>query len=78
MLPWEFDYQQYYNQKRTFRRASCLVSRILGNMGAVEPTPLLERFSSPLKGGAAENRYLTGFYLDKPEEMDDPYRYFQW
>lgn len=76
LLPWTFDYQKYYNQKRTFRRTSCLVTRVLGNMGADEPTPLLERFSSPAQ--AADTRYLQGLYLDKPEEMDDPYRYFQW
>ena len=79
LVPWEFDYQKYFNQKRTFRRASCLVSRVLGNMGVDEPTPLLERFSSPVaKGAAGDARWLTGFYLDKPEEFDDPYRYFGW
>ena len=77
LVPWEFDYQKYFNQKRTFRRASCLVARILGNMGVEEPAPLLERFSSPV-GKAAAGRWLTGFYLDKPEEFDDPYRYFGW
>ena len=79
LVPWEFDYQKYFNQKRTFRRASCLVTRVLGNMGVDEPVPLLERFSSPVgKGAAGEGRWLTGFYLDKPEEFDDPYRYFGW
>jgi hypothetical protein len=78
LAPWEFDYQRYYNQKRTFRRASCLLARILGNMGVDEPTPMLERFSSPVKAAATENRWQTGFYLDQPTEFDDPYRYFQW
>ena len=79
LVPWEFDYLKYFNQKRTFRRASCLVTRMLGNMGVGEPVPLLERFSSPVgKGAAGEGRWLTGFYLDKPEEFDDPYRYFGW
>ncbi len=79
LVPWEFDYLKYFNQKRTFRRASCLVTRVLGNMGVGEPVPLLERFSSPVgKGAAGEGRWLTGFYLDKPEEFDDPYRYFGW
>jgi hypothetical protein len=78
LVPWEFDYQQCFNQKRTFRRASCLVTRILGNMGVDEPTPLLQRFSSPPTGAAEENRWLVGFYLDRPEEFHDPYRYFQW
>jgi hypothetical protein len=78
LAPWEFDYQKYYNQKRTFRRLSCLVTRVLGNMSVDEPTPMLERFSSPAKAAAGERRWLAGFYLDKPEESDDPYRYFQW
>ncbi|MGA2032999.1 MAG: hypothetical protein ABSG68_12125, partial [Thermoguttaceae bacterium] len=79
LVPWEFDYQKYFNLKRTFRRASCLVSRALGNMGVDGPTPMLERFSSPAgKGAAGDRRWLTGFYLDKPEEFDDPYRYFGW
>jgi len=79
LAPWEYDYQQYYNQKRTFRRVSCMVSRILGNMGVFGPTPLVERFSSPLKKDAVgKGRWLTGFYLDTPQEFDDPYRYFLW
>ena len=24
------------------------------------------------------NRWLHGFYLDEPEEWDDPYRFFRW
>jgi hypothetical protein len=76
--PWEFDYQKFYNLKRTFRRLSCLVTRVLGNMGATEPTPLIERFSSPFQAGAGEGRWTEGFYLDQPQEFDDPYRYFTW
>jgi hypothetical protein len=78
LVPWDFDYQSYFNQKRTFRRTSFLVTRLLGNMGVEEPTPLLERFSSPVAAGEEEPRWSEGFYLDQPEEFDDPYRYFQW
>jgi hypothetical protein len=79
LAPWEFDYRKYFNLKRTFRRASYLVTRVLGNMGVDGPTPLLERFSTPIgKDTAGDGRWLTGFYLDKPEEFDDPYRYFPW
>jgi hypothetical protein len=77
LLPWDFDYQKYFNQKRTFRRVSYLVTRVLGNMGVDEPTSLLHRFSQPCQAGE-ENRWLKGFYLDRPQEFDDPYRYFQW
>ena len=78
LAPWDFDYQRYYNQKRTFRRTSFLVTRLLGNMGVEEPTPFLARVSSPVLADEEESRWLEGFYLDKPEEFDDPYRYFQW
>ncbi len=78
LAPWEFDYAKYYNQKRTFRRLSYLVARVLGNMGVEEPTPMLERFSSPANGSDHGGRWLAGFYLDKPEEFDDPYRFFPW
>jgi len=78
LAPWDFDYQKYFNQKRTFRRTSFLLARVLGNMGVEEPTPLLARVSSPVLAGEKESRWLDAFYLDKPEEMDDPYRYFQW
>jgi hypothetical protein len=78
LAPWEFDYQKHFNQKRTYRRVSCLVTRVLGNMGVDGPSPLLQRLSAPFKDTAEESRWLVGFYHDRPEEFDDPYRYFQW
>jgi hypothetical protein len=79
LTPWHFDYEKQYNLKRTFRRASFLVSRLLANMGVSGTTPVLARFSSPVGSSEAnENRWLTGLYLDQPTEMDDPYRYFNW
>jgi hypothetical protein len=78
LVPWEFDYSKQYNLKRTYRRASFLVTRLLANLGAAGPTPLLSRFSSPVDGAKPEKRWLDGLYLDPPEEMDDPYRFFRW
>ena len=75
MAPWQFDYKKSYNQKRTFRRTAYLVARVLGNMGASASTPLLERCSKPPE---TAEPWLDSFYLDKPEELDDPYRYFSW
>ena len=78
--PWQFNIQQQ-NTKRTFRRTSSLLSRLLGNLGVQGQTPLLERFSKPVKladGQSDEKRWLKGFYLDTPEEWDDPYRFFGW
>jgi len=80
LAPWQFDYRKYYNLKRSFRHTSCLVTRILGNMGARGATPFISRFSTPVSSNDtdAASRWLKGFYLDTPEEMDDPYRYFRW
>ena len=74
--PWSFSYHEQYNVRRTFRRASFLLTRLLANLGAAGRTPLLARFGSP--AGAAEKRWLDGLYLDEPEEWDDPYRFFRW
>jgi hypothetical protein len=78
LVPWQFDPAKAMNQKRTFRRASCLVTRLAANMGAAGATPLLSRFRSPVEAGKDEKRWLDGFYLDTPEEWDDPYRFFRW
>jgi hypothetical protein len=76
LVPWQFDYQRQ-NTKRTYRRASFLVSRLLSNMGVSGSTPLLQRFRKPA-AAKWEKRWLDGLYLDSPEEWDDPYRFFRW
>ncbi len=78
LAPWQFDPKGPKNVKRTFRRAAFLLSRLLGNMGVGASTPLLPRFRSPVDATRAEKRWLEGFYLDTPEEWDDPYRFFRW
>jgi len=77
IAPWQYKVTQQ-NTKRTFRRTSFLISRLVGNMGVSATTPLLERFHSPVDLAKGEQRWLTGFYLDRPEEWDDPYRFFRW
>jgi beta-galactosidase len=76
--PWQFDYKKFYNLKRTFRRNSYLLTRLLANMGAAGQTPLLERFSTSVDLSKAEKRYMKGLYMDTPQEWDDPYRFFRW
>jgi len=76
--PWWFMYSEQYNVKRTHRRVSFLVSRLLANMGVAGSTPLLERFHSPVDASKAEKRWLDGLYMDVPEGWDDPYRFFRW
>jgi hypothetical protein len=85
LVPWSFDYAKQYNLKRTFRRSSCLVNRLLSNMGVSGATPVLARFSTVAPASVPagtpalpEKRWLDGLYLDAPEEMDDPYRFFRW
>ena len=69
---------QPHNVRRTFRRASFLLARLLANMGVAAPTPLLSRFHEPLDPTRNEKRWLDAFYLDHPVEWDDPYRFFNW
>ena len=79
LVPWQCDYsKEQHNVKQTFRRTSFLVTRLLGNMGVEGSTPVLARFSSPVRGAKAEKRWLDGLYLDQPEEWDNPYRFFRW
>jgi beta-galactosidase len=67
-----------YGFKRTYRRASFLLTRLLADMGVAGATPLLARFGSPVLTGKPEKRWLDGLYLDQPEAWDDPYRFFCW
>ena len=77
VAPWQFAGAQS-NLRRTHRRMSFLVSRLLGNVGVAGSTPLLDRFHNPVDVGESGPRWLQGFYLDQPQEWDDPYRFFRW
>jgi hypothetical protein len=76
LAPWSYDPGEGLGLRRTFRKVSFLLSRILANQGAAGSTPLLERFRTP--AGPKETRCLSGLYLDRPIEWDDPYRFFRW
>jgi beta-galactosidase len=77
LAPWQFEYRDNFGLKRTFRRTSFLVTRLLGNLSVSGETPLLTRLSAPV-GSDEPGRWLQGLYLDEPEEWDDPYRFFRW
>jgi hypothetical protein len=77
LAPWQFEYKNNFGLKRTFRRTSFLVTRLLANLGVSVRTPLLDRFSTPA-GPNETGRWRQGFYLDEPQEWDDPYRFFRW
>jgi hypothetical protein len=78
LTPWTFDPHQAANLKRTYRRASFLVTRLLANLGVAGTTPLLDRWRRPVDPASGEKRWRQGLYLDTPEEWDDPYRFFRW
>jgi hypothetical protein len=77
-VPWRFDPNKPINLKRTFRRASYVVTRLAANMGVARAAPLLARFRNPVEASKREERWRDGLYLDTPEEWDDPYRFFRW
>jgi beta-galactosidase len=76
LAPWWFASDEQSNLRRTYRRVSFLLTRLLANMGAAGSTPLIERFQLPARHSDA--RWLDGLYLDTPQEWDDPYRFFCW
>jgi hypothetical protein len=78
LLPWQFDPTKQSNLKKTYRRSSVVVTRLLSNLGVVSSTPILARFNTPVDVAKSEKRWLDGLYLDQPEEWDDPYRFFRW
>ena len=78
LIPWEYDPVKQPNLKKTFRRVSFVLTRLLANSGVPTSSPVLARFSAPVDSAKPEKRWLEGFYLDQPEEWDDPYRFFRW
>jgi hypothetical protein len=76
LVPWRLDYHAAYDLKRTYRRASFALTRLLANAGVSGSTPLVDRLGKPAMAG--EKRWLNGLYLDEPQEWDDPYRFFRW
>jgi len=74
--PWRYHFTQQRNVKRTYRRVSRLVTRLLANMGAAGRTQILGNVSSPV--GERETRWLDGLYVDVPEGWDYPYLFFRW
>jgi hypothetical protein len=75
---WSFTVSEQYNLRRTYRRSSFTLARLLANMGVSARTPLLDRFAAPISPEKPEKRWLDAFYVDQPEEWDDPYRFFNW
>jgi hypothetical protein len=63
--PWFFSFRtEQHNLKRTYRRTCFLMARLLANMGVAGTTPVLERFSTPLGGGAGASVARNGDFSD--------------
>ncbi len=59
--PWWFHHRENRNVRRTYRRASFLVARLLANMGVSSATPLLSHISTPPgAAGARESLIRNG------------------
>ena len=88
LAPWQIGDTKQWNIKKTYRRSSFLVTRVLANLGVTTSTPILDRFHKPADLALADAtgseselnqpRWREGLYLDQPEEWDDPYRFFRW
>ena len=77
LAPWQFEGDQL-NLKQTRRRTSFLVSRLLANSGIAGSAPIVERFQSPVAPAPRSIAGQTVCTSIKPEEWDDPYRFFRW
>jgi hypothetical protein len=78
LAPWQFSDRRQNNLRRTYRRTSFLVARLLANLGVAASTPLIDRFHNPPRDPSSEKRWLEGLYIDDVQEWDDPYRFFRW
>ncbi|MGQ9730081.1 MAG: carbohydrate binding domain-containing protein [Candidatus Zipacnadales bacterium] len=67
--PWFFMFSEQQNLRRTYRRASYLLTRLLANMGVRGDTPLLSRFCTPLDEAAGASVLRNGgLSLDANED----------
>jgi len=76
--PWFFRWQtEQQNLRKTFRRSSFLVTRILANMGVCGQTPLLFRFSTPTSGIPKGSVVKNGdFHIDTDDDgMPDHWQF---
>jgi beta-galactosidase len=54
--PWFFVFGEQYNLRKTYRRTSFTLTRLLANIGVSGETPLLARFATPFGGGEGEGK----------------------
>jgi len=71
--PWFFNWPaEQENLRKTCRRTSFLLSRLLANLGAGGQTPLLSRFSTPASGAAGESVVANGDFRRAADKSGMP------
>ncbi len=60
-----------HNLKRTYRRTSFLLTRLLANMGVAASTPLLGRFSTPVAGSDGTSVVKNGNFSADADPVSD-------
>jgi hypothetical protein len=76
--PWFFEWRtEQQNLRKTYRRVSFLLTRLLANMGVRGETPLLSRFSTPISGPAKASVVQNGdFRVDQDNDgMPDHWQF---
>lgn len=74
--PWFFNWKtEQQNLRKTFRRSSFLLSRLLANMGVRGRTPLLRRFSTPTTGMPRASVLQNGDFRLDADDMPDHWQF---
>jgi beta-galactosidase len=71
--PWYFNWTtEQQNLRKTFRRTSFMLSRLLGSLGVRPQTPLLERFASPVVSSGQPSIVRNGQFLEDSDSDGVP------
>jgi hypothetical protein len=70
--PWYFNFNEQLNLRRTYRRSSFALARLLANMGVSAPTPLLARFSTPVGDGKTAPSVVRNGNFSQAAGKDGP------
>jgi beta-galactosidase len=75
--PWFFNWPaEQQNLRRTYRRSSFLVTRLLANMGVAAETPLLSRFAVPASGATSDSIVRNGdFRRSHGDDVPDDWQF---
>jgi hypothetical protein len=75
--PDQINYEERPHMKLTYLKTMRLLRQLMTNAGLDSKSPLLADMETPVK--AKQNpRWLDSYYINRPEAMDDPYRFQHW